>query len=80
MPRPPTFAEFLEMVARGRLWRWDDPATPYSPTKEEMDACGSCLELGRLHGYSEDDIAHFYKHGMEYAAYEQYLDDWIAAK
>jgi hypothetical protein len=47
------------MAVRGRIWQNDEP-TPRTPTADEIEKAGSPLEYGRIYGYSEDDIAHFY--------------------
>jgi hypothetical protein len=75
----PTRKEFERMAARGRLHTDDDAVIP---TDSELDEAQSPVELGRLYGYSEDDIAHFYKvrrRDLE-TAYTEYLRDLQQAK
>jgi len=54
--RVPTRKEFEEMAARGRLHKDDS----FIPSDSDLDDAQSPLELGRLYGFSEDDIARFY--------------------
>jgi hypothetical protein len=58
------------------MWRHDE-ATPRIPTPKELETAETAIEYGRLYGYSEDDIAHFYNfrrrgHAL---AYDEYVDD-----
>jgi hypothetical protein len=76
--RVPTREEFEEMAARGRLHRDDS----FIPSDSDLDNAQSPVELGRLYGFSEDDIAHFYifhwrKHDT---AYSEYVRDFEHAK
>jgi len=76
--RVPTRKEFEEMAARGRLHRDDS----FIPSDSDLDNAQSPVELGRLYGFSEDDIAHFYifhwrKHDT---AYSEYVRDFEHAK
>jgi hypothetical protein len=54
----PTRKEFEEMAARGRLHNEDNS---FIPSDSDLDHAQSPVELGRLYGFTEDDIAHFYK-------------------
>jgi hypothetical protein len=54
LKRVSTRQEFKQMAARGRLHT-------VIPTDSELDEAQSLVDLGRLYGYTEDDIAHFYK-------------------
>jgi hypothetical protein len=61
------------MAARGRLHK-DDSFSQRS----DLDNAQSPLELGRLYGFSEDDIARFYtfhwhKHAIAYSEYVRYF-------
>jgi hypothetical protein len=79
MKHLPTRREFEQMAARGRVHEKDDAIIP---TDSELDEAQSPVELGRLYGYSEDDIAHFYKsrwRGLE-TAYTEYVRDLQQAK
>jgi hypothetical protein len=75
----PTRKEFEQMAARGRLHKEDNALIP---TDSQLDELQSPIELGRLYGYSEDDIAHFYKirrRELE-TAYTEYVRDLEHAK
>jgi hypothetical protein len=76
MKKRPTLEEFQAMAARGRLWHTDEP-TPRKPTPEMLKQAKTCVDMGRLYGYSEDDIAHFYnfRRRGHVTGYEEYLDD-----
>jgi hypothetical protein len=79
LKRVPTRKEFEEMAARGRLHGDDNT---FIPSEADLDEAQSPVELGRLYGFSEDDIAHFYKarrRGQE-AAYTEYVRDLELAK
>ena len=68
------------MAARGRLHTEENRS--FIPSTSDLEEAQSPLELGRLYGYSEDDIAHFYKsrrRGVE-TAYAEYLRDLEGAK
>jgi len=65
--------------ARGRLHKDDDTVIP---TDSDLDQAQSPVDLGRLYGYSEDDIAHFYRirrRELE-TAYTEYVQDLQQAK
>ena len=75
----PTRTEFEQMAARGRLHKDDNTVIP---TDSELDEAQSPVDLGRLYGYSEDDIAHFYRvrrRELE-TAYTEYVRDLQQAK
>src|SRR6516162_9869158 len=75
----PTRKEFEQMAARGRLHKEDNALIP---TDSQLDELQSPIELGRLYGYSEDDIAHFYKtrrRELE-TAYTEYVRDLQQAR
>ena len=55
----PSRKEFEEMATRGRLHTSSERASVI-PSNSELDKAQSPLDLGRLYGYSEDDIAHYY--------------------
>jgi hypothetical protein len=67
------------MAARGQLHKED---TTLIPTDSELDEAQSPLELGRLYGFSEDDIAHFYRSRRRTpeTAYDEYVRDLQEAK
>jgi hypothetical protein len=73
--RVPTRQEFEQMAARGRLHKQDNTVIP---TDSELDEAQSPVDLGRLYGYTEDDIAHFYKfrRRVPEAAYIEYVRDY----
>jgi hypothetical protein len=76
----PSRKEFKEMAARGRLHEFDRDAI--IPSDSELDQAQSPLDLGRLYGYSEDDIAHYYdfrRRGHD-SAYVEYVRDLEQAK
>ena len=58
LKRVPTRQEFEQMATRGRLHKEDNTVIP---TDSELDEAQSPVDLGRLYGYTEVDIAHFYK-------------------
>ena len=68
------------MAARGRLHKKENSAV--IPTDAELEEAQSPVELGRLYGYSEDDIAHFYKSRRREleTAYTEYVQDLERAK
>ena len=75
----PTRTEFEQMAARGRLHKDDNTVIP---TDSDLDEAQSPVDLGRLYGYSEDDIAHFYRvrrRELE-TAYNEYVGDLQRAK
>ena len=79
LKRIPTRKEFEQMAARGRLHKDDNTVIP---TDSDLDEAQSPLDLGRLYGYSEDDIAHFYRvrrRELE-TAYTEYVRDLQQAK
>jgi hypothetical protein len=75
----PTRKEFEQMAARGRLHKDDDTVIP---TDSDLDKAQSPVDLGRLYGYSEDDIAHFYRvrRREPETAYTEYVEDLQKAK
>ena len=75
----PTRKEFEQMAARGRLHKDDNTVIP---TDSDLDKAQSPVDLGRLYGYSEDDIAHFYcvrRRELE-TAYTEFVQDLQQAK
>jgi hypothetical protein len=77
--RVPTRKEFAEMAARGRLHKVDNTVIP---SDSDLDDAQSPLDLGRLYGFTEDDIAHFYsfrRHG-HHIAYTEYVRDLEQAR
>jgi hypothetical protein len=78
LKRVPTRLEFEQMAARGRLHKRDD----LIPTDSELEEAQSPVELGRIYGYGEDDIAHFYKtrRPTVETAYAEYVRDLQQAK
>ena len=79
LKRVPTRQEFEQMAARGRLHKEDNTVIP---TDSELDEAQSPVDLGRLYGYTEDDIAHFYKfrRRVPETAYIEYVRDLQQAK
>ena len=79
LKRVPTRQEFEQMAARGRLRKEDNTVIP---TDSELDEAQSPVDLGRLYGYTEDDIAHFYKfrRRVSETAYIEYVRDLQQAK
>ena len=55
----PSRKEFEEMAQRGRLHEWLERISVI-PSDSELETAQSPLDLGRLYGYSEEDIAHYY--------------------
>jgi hypothetical protein len=55
----PSREEFEEMALRGRLHEWLERISVI-PSDSELETAQSPLDLGRLYGYSEEDIAHYY--------------------
>jgi hypothetical protein len=74
LKRVPTRQEFEQMAARGRLHKEDNTVIP---TDSELDEAQSPVDLGRLYGYTEDDIAYFYKsrRRVPETAYIEYVRD-----
>jgi hypothetical protein len=71
----PTEKEFFQMARRGKLHQDAGKPTPgETPTSTP-------LQLGRLNGYSMDDIAHFYakRGGFQPFTYQEFLADLKAA-
>ena len=77
----PSRKEFEEMAARGRL-HTSAERDSVIPTDSELDKAQSPLDLGRLYGYSEDDIAHYYWYRRRdcQIAYTEYVRDFEDAK
>jgi hypothetical protein len=76
----PSRKEFKAMAARGRLHQSD--RDNIIPSDADLDQAQSALDLGRLYGYSEDDIAHYYdfrRRGQD-VAYTEYVRDLEQAK
>jgi hypothetical protein len=75
MAQPPTRKQFDAMAKRGRLHLSEE--TIVTPTAAELAKAGTPLDYGRLYGYSEDDIAHFYKYRRRghQIGYEEYVRD-----
>jgi hypothetical protein len=76
----PTLQQFEAMAKRGRLHMAADDAV--EPSKEDLSNAQSPVDLGRLYGYSEDDIACFYlrrRDGLPDIAYEEYICDLKSA-
>lgn len=68
------------MAARGRLH--DSKRDSLIPSDADFEKAQSPLDLGRLYGYTEDDIACYYnsrRHGST-AAYTEYVRDLERAK
>jgi hypothetical protein len=55
----PSRKEFEEMALRGRLHEWLERISVI-PSDSELETAQSPLDLGRLYGYSEEDIAYYY--------------------
>jgi hypothetical protein len=53
----PSRKEFEEMAQRGRLHEWLERISVI-PSDSELETAQSPLDLGRLYGYPEEDIAH----------------------
>jgi hypothetical protein len=77
--RIPTRKEFEQMAARGQLHKENSALIP---TDSQLDELQSPIELGRLYGYSEEDIAHFYRNRRREleTAYTEYVRDLEQAK
>jgi hypothetical protein len=76
----PSRKEFKDMAARGRLHMSE--CDNVIPSDADLDKAQSALDLGRLYGYSEDDIAHYYnfrRRGQD-VAYTEYVRDLEQAK
>jgi hypothetical protein len=76
----PSRKEFEEMAARGRLHESERDLV--IPSDADLDTAQSPLDLGRLYGYSEDDIAHYYnfRRRGHHTAYTEYIRDLEQAK
>lgn len=68
------------MAARGRLHTADRDSV--IPSDADLETAQSALDLGRLYGYSEDDIAHYYsvRRRDQDLAYIEYVRDLEQAK
>lgn len=77
----PSRKEFEEMATRGRLHTLSERDTVI-PSNSELDKAQSPLDLGQLYGYSEDDIAHYYRARRRdcQIAYTEYVRDFEDAK
>jgi hypothetical protein len=77
--RVPTRREFEEMAARGRLHKEDNTVIP---SDSDLDDAQSPIDLGRVYGFTEDDIAHFYnfRRRGHHIAYTEYVQDLEQAK
>jgi hypothetical protein len=75
----PTQTEFNDMVSQGRLWF--GVKDPLNPNKKALDAAQTPVDYGRLYGYGENDIAHFYaqRRGGHPMAYQEYIRDMQSA-
>jgi hypothetical protein len=76
----PTLQQFESMAMRGRLHMAADDTV--EPSEEDLSNAQSPVDLGRLYGYSEDDIACFYlrrRGGLPDIAYEEYISDLKSA-
>jgi hypothetical protein len=80
LKRIPSRREFEEMAARGRLHEWE--RATIVPSDTELDSAQSPVDLGRLYGFTEDDIAHFYysRRQGQTVAYAEYVRDLEQAK
>jgi hypothetical protein len=71
-----TLQEFETMAKRGRIHMTTEDLV--EPSKRDRNRAKSPVDLGRLYGYSEDDIACFYlrrRGGLPDVAYEEYICD-----
>ena len=77
----PSRKEFEAMALRGRLHEWSE-RNSVIPNDSELEKAQSPLDLGRLYGYSEDDIAHYYwsRRRDFQTAYAEYVRDFENAK
>jgi hypothetical protein len=77
----PSRKEFEEMAARGRLHKSSERDSVI-PSDFELDKAQSPLDLGRLYGYTEDDIAHYYWSRRQDCriAYSEYVRDFEHAR
>jgi hypothetical protein len=77
----PSRKEFEEMAQRGRLHEWLERISVI-PSDSELETAQSPLDLGRLYGYSEEDIAHYYWSRRRdcQTAYADYVRDFENAK
>jgi len=77
----PSRKEFEEMALRGRLHEWLERISVI-PSDSELETAQSPLDLGRLYGYSEEDIAYYYwsRRRDWQTAYTEYVRDFENAK
>jgi hypothetical protein len=77
----PSRKAFEEMALRGRLHEWLERISVI-PSDSELETAQSPLDLGRLYGYSEEDIAHYYWSRRRdcQIAYTEYVRDFENAK
>jgi hypothetical protein len=77
----PSRKEFEEMAQRGRLHEWLERISVI-PSDSELETAQSPLDLGRLYGYPEEDIAHYYWSRRRdcQTAYTEYLRGFENAK
>jgi hypothetical protein len=71
-----TLQEFETMAKRGRIHMAAEDTI--EPSEADLNKAKSPVDLGRLYGYSEDDIASFYlrrRGGLPGIAYEEYISD-----
>lgn len=71
---------FLEMAKKGKIHQAVDDVV--KPPRAQLEAAKSPVDFGRLYGYSEDDIAHFYMQragGNINRAYNDYVWDLAGA-
>jgi hypothetical protein len=76
----PTLQKFEAMANRGRIHMAAEDTV--EPSEEDRSDARSPVDLGRLYGYSEDDIACFYlrrRGGLPDIAYEEYIYDLKSA-
>jgi hypothetical protein len=92
-PSAPTAEQFAAMAQRGRMHYAGEkygpayeemfgkppPPSELKPTKAQLAKAQSPVDFGRIYGYSEDDIAHFYNqrrmgHPMAYDEYKRDLE------
>jgi hypothetical protein len=66
---PVTLQEFKKMAKRGRIRGDDDD--PLKPSKLDKKKARTGVDQGRIHGYSEDDIACFYLRVARYLGYRR---------
>jgi hypothetical protein len=77
----PSRKEFEEMALRGRLHEWSERISVI-PSDPELETAQSPIDLGRLYGYPEEDIAHYYWSRRRdcQTAYNEYVRDFENAK